>query len=218
MRIALILNNIPFEDNRISLMNLEEDWFGGLKPKTKYGSVPILEVDGEEYHQSGSILRLIWTMGDGSLYPSGDYKMTAKIEEMINLADEWWEKWNVGIWLGFGFHAKYAHPTDWPAKDEELKGLRATFVKDELPRFLGHVTSEIKSSGGPFICGAKPTIADIQWFCQVHELTYGTVHGAFMPPLAVATDVLDDYPDILAWLDAVKGLVDSAPEISSLNK
>ena len=43
--------------------------------------MPILEVDGVEYYQSGSMLRWAGTLGDGSLYPS-DAASRMKVEEV----------------------------------------------------------------------------------------------------------------------------------------
>ena len=64
VRLALVLTSTPFEDVRIQF----PEW-GGMKPTTKYGVLPIMEVDGKEMHQSMAQLRYVASLGDGSLLP-----------------------------------------------------------------------------------------------------------------------------------------------------
>lgn len=46
LRFLFAYGDIKYEDNRINL----EEW-DALKPKTKWGFLPILEIDGVEYYQ-----------------------------------------------------------------------------------------------------------------------------------------------------------------------
>ena len=64
VRLALVLTSTPFEDVRIQFT----EW-GDMKPTTKYGVLPIMEVDGKEMHQSMAQLRYAASLGDGSLLP-----------------------------------------------------------------------------------------------------------------------------------------------------
>lgn len=64
VRLALAVTNTPFEDVRIAF----PQW-ADMKPSTKYGVLPIMEVNGTELHQSMAQLRYVATLGDGSLMP-----------------------------------------------------------------------------------------------------------------------------------------------------
>ena len=70
---------------------------------------------GEEYFQSGSLLRWVGQMGSGSLYPAAtDPVMCRKIEEMLGIADDLQRAWSPALYMGMGRHTSYGHPEDWP--------------------------------------------------------------------------------------------------------
>merc|ERR1711998_273101 len=77
IRLALTLSGTPFTDNRVKF----DDFRNNIKPKAKFGQLPIVEIDGKEFYQSGSMLRWAGTLGDGSLYPS-DPASRMKVEEV----------------------------------------------------------------------------------------------------------------------------------------
>ena len=52
VRLALMMGKIPFTDERIGF----KEW-GELKPKTPYGQLPLLEIDGEVCAQSNAMLQ-----------------------------------------------------------------------------------------------------------------------------------------------------------------
>ena len=80
MRLALTLNQVPYEDKRIA----PSEWMA-LKPSTPWGSLPYVELaDGTHIGQSKSILRYI---GKGTgLYPQ-DALLAALVDECIDGCD-----------------------------------------------------------------------------------------------------------------------------------
>ena len=52
IRLALLLGKIPFKDERVGFQEC-----GELKPKTPYGQLPLMELDGEVFGQSGAMLQ-----------------------------------------------------------------------------------------------------------------------------------------------------------------
>ena len=107
IRLALAFNSVKFVDCRLKF----PDW-AALKPKTKYGTLPILECDGVEMYQSGAMLRYIGRMGDGSLYPVDDATKCFKIEEMLGVADDLQRAWSPALYLGMGRHAQFGYPAE----------------------------------------------------------------------------------------------------------
>lgn len=198
VRLALTLMKVPFTDNRIKF----PDW-AALKPTTKYGSLPIMEVDGEMVYQSGAMLRYAGRLGDGSLLPVDDVAMCIKIDEMLGVGEDLQRAWTPALYLGMGRHASFGYPAEWPAKAEVVTALREKFVQEELPKYMTYLTNELSATGA-FLCGAKPTIADCQLFPQVFYFTKGVADH-------VPKDCLAGYPVVVAWLDRMKAI----PEVKA---
>jgi glutathione S-transferase len=57
IRMLLSKAGVAFEDERHTFA----EWFGGKKVETasEFGQLPIVEIDGKQYTQTGSILRLL---------------------------------------------------------------------------------------------------------------------------------------------------------------
>jgi glutathione S-transferase len=196
VRLALSLAGIPFKDNRLKF----PDW-ADLKPKTKYGQLPMLSVDGVETYQSGAMLRWAGSLGDGSLYPLNDPEKLRKIEEMLGISDDLQRAFTPALYMGMA-HTQYGYPQDWPEKDATVKKMRETFLSQELPKYMGFLSSELEKTG-LFLTGDKPSIADCQLFPQIAAFTRG-----FMDH--IPSDCLKDFPTVTAWLDRMSAL----PEIS----
>jgi hypothetical protein len=112
-QLTLKLAGVPFIDRRVKFPDWPE-----LKKKTKYGQMPFVEADGEEYFQSGSLLRWTGQMGSGALYPaSTDPIACRKIEEMMGFAEDLTRAWQPAMYISMR-HEGYGHPKEWPAKEE----------------------------------------------------------------------------------------------------
>ena len=91
---------------------------------------------------------------------------------------------------------KFGYPEDWPADEKAAmtKKLREKFVAEELPKFMGYFAAFINESGGAFLCGSKPTLADLTALPQITYFSKGIAD--FVDPAC-----LDGYPVIKAWID-----------------
>lgn len=144
LRLALALAGVPFEDHRIASKEWEE-----LKPTTKYGQLPILEIDGVSYYQSGALLRWIGsTLGDGSLYPSSA-AARMKVEEMMGLADDIAKAWAPALYIGMKPQA-----FQYTKENAPVREMREHFMAEEFPKYMGMVENELKQTGA-FICGVR---------------------------------------------------------------
>lgn len=193
VRLALALSGTDFKDNRVAFA----DWTA-LKPTMKYGTLPVIDVDGKLYHQSAAILRWAGRLGDGSLYPVDDIETFMTIEEMLGLAADMASAWMPCLFTSMGRHEKYGHPKEWKDKDETVKRLRETFVAEQLPAFMAHLTTQLEKTGA-FLAGDKPTIADCQLLPQVKYYCSGIADH-------VPKTCLDQFPVVLAWIDRMHRL------------
>merc|ERR1712115_672168 len=99
------------------------DW-GALKPKTPYGQLPLMVVNGEERirTQSGAMLRYAGRLvPEKGLYPEENL---FEIEEAIGVVDDFKNAWNPHIYLSMS-PEKYGYP-EGHAKTDEGKALIKT--------------------------------------------------------------------------------------------
>ena len=82
---------------------------------------------------------------------------------------------------------------------ETIKALREAFLAHEMPRCCGFFSTMIEETGGPFLCGVEPTLAD---FCLVPVLERYTLGFIDYVP----KDALDIYPVMARYLDVFKDL------------
>ncbi|KAK2712883.1 hypothetical protein QYM36_011548 [Artemia franciscana] len=80
IRLILAYGNIQYEDNRIEF----SDW-PALKPKTPFGQLPVLEVDGKPLAQSNAIARFL--AKQCNLMPATDWEQ-AQADELADLAND----------------------------------------------------------------------------------------------------------------------------------
>lgn len=81
IRLALVLADMSFTDERLT-----REQFADVKSQLRFGQVPCLTVNGDEYFQSSAILRYIGRAFDssGSLYPSGNLAVAATIDALLD--------------------------------------------------------------------------------------------------------------------------------------
>jgi glutathione S-transferase len=149
IRWAMILAEIPFDDNRISFAQwaqLKEN-----EERIPYGTVPVLELaDGTCVTQSAAILKYVGKLA--KLYPEDTFQQ-AKVDEVVALMHELMEK-IIPIYFGTILFGK-----DEDTKREEEKGLE----EKTLPYMLGKLERVLAGNKMAGVCvGDGVTIADIQ--------------------------------------------------------
>eukprot|EP00392_Amoebophrya_sp_AT5.2_P015270 g15471.t1 len=187
-----------FEDNRVPFA----EW-GAVKPTTPYGQVPVLELksttDGsvQTFAQSRAMITYVARAFDASktLYPEHDIQKCILVDEVLGLHDDFYRAWSPSIYTSMR-PTVYGYPKEWPEQAETVKRLRESFLKDELPRFLGYLKAHLEKNGGPgrvFLCGGEVTLADLTWLPQLRYFQSGIADH-------VPQDSLDAYPFITDYI------------------
>lgn len=199
IRLALALKGIPFEDER-----LNKDQWNALKPKTKFGQLPMITVGGTvEVAQSDAILRYVATLpGAWKLMPD-DAMEQMKVNEVLGVAADLDRAYLPGLYLGMA-PEKFGHEANSQATDAgkaRTKELREKFCSEELPKFMAFYEQFIGAGNGneQFICGPELTIADCVILPQLAKFQAGFVD--YIPK-----DVLDAYPKVTAYMERVRAV------------
>lgn len=134
VRLALIVKDIPFEDERIN----SQDW-EKLKSTTPFGKLPVLKVDDKEWMaQSGCMLRYCGRLPKGpNLYPDEIQKMIS-IEQVLGLAGDFERIFGVCVYLNMSPQT-YGYPQDFnktPEGQQKVKAAREEFIATKLPEFM----------------------------------------------------------------------------------
>lgn len=179
-RLALFCAGVEFEDNRIK----RETW-AELKPKTPFGSLPTLELEGKPVlAQSNALLALIGRRH--GLHPKDDVE-AARHEALMCHAED----------------LRAALGPSLRMKDEaEKKAAREALAATYLPAWA---TFAEKHIDGPFIDGKNLNVADIKMFVVVRWLAGGGVDHipttifANHPKLTGVHDAVRDHERVKAW-------------------
>lgn len=166
IRLAMMMSDIPFEDNRIS----QEQW-RSLKDKTPFGCLPIMEVDGRVFSHSNALLRYVGHIG--SLLPT-DPLQALQVDQIIGVIDD------------IIFAVKpILHIDDRSRKVAELNRLADEFI----PRLFSGLDRVLGRGSKEFCVGSQYSIADIALFNLVHWFKTGTVEG-------ISSNIVDKYENI----------------------
>lgn len=169
MRLLLAAAGLPFEDKRIEFA----EW-GALKPKTPWGSLPILEVDGKQIGQSMTIARYV--AREGGLVGKNSLEQ-ALVESIVDTVTDLREKM-------VEMHFKPETEKQQAIKDFTEKTLPGT-----LPNLEKFAVAN-KEKPGVFV-GGKMTIADVHFFSVIENLKEK------MP------NCIDQYPSLKKIFDGV---------------
>lgn len=196
LRLAFKVAGIEFEDNRIAF----GDW-AALKPTTKFGTLPTLSIDGKEaLSDSSAILRYIGRISNSSLYPL-DVDSFAAVEEVLSVASDYDNRFSLCLELSLKPEL-HCYEKDFPKTPEGadyIKKVRTNFYQNLLPNFLRFYTQFLAKSGGAFLTGANPTIADILVYCQLKNLQKGHVDH-------IPTTCIDSSTEVIAWMGRMASL------------
>jgi glutathione S-transferase len=149
IRLAFAAAGIKYEDSRLE----KTDW-PALKPKTPWGSLPVLEVDGKQVGQSMAIARFV--AKEGGLYGKNSVE-AAVIDSVVDVVTDIREK---AIPLAF--------MPDGPAKDAALK----EFVEKTLPSILPNLQNlaAANPARSGFFVGDKISLADLHFYAIIEML------------------------------------------------
>jgi len=150
VRIAFHAAGIEFEDDRLSFQE-----FGEMRNDTRFNSLPVLEIDGNQVTQTNAICRYVGKMA--GLYPA-DNVQALYCDEVLDALEDLLHK----IVPTFGL------------KGEELQLAREKLVDGWLTIHLRGL-GELLDRGGEYFAGDSLTMADLKAFVQVRSLRAGTL-------------------------------------------
>jgi glutathione S-transferase len=149
-RLALHAAGVAFTDNRIG----REQWLE-LKPKTPFGSLPTLEIEGRGIlAQSNAILTLIGRQHD--LHPRDNWE-AARHEALMCAVED--------------LRATVS-PTMRIADAEAKKAAREALARDYLPTWGQKVEAQLVGAG-PFVGGDRLNVVDIKIYVVLKWFTSG---------------------------------------------
>lgn len=180
-RLAFHVAGVEFEDNRIP----RADW-PALKPKTPFGSLPVLEMPGHPpIAQSNAILVLIGRLH--GVHPQDNFEAARHEAMMCHVED---------------LRAAVS-PSIRIADETEKKKVREGLVAGFLPTWAEYTEKQL--GDGPFFAGAKLHVVDLKLHMAVRWFNRGTVDhipatifSAF-PKLTRLHDAVRDDARVKAW-------------------
>jgi prostaglandin-H2 D-isomerase / glutathione transferase len=180
-RLALHIGGVDFEDIRLK----REEW-AALKPKTPYGSLPLLELPGHPVlAQSNAILVLIGRRH--GLHPKDDVE-AARHEAVMSYVEE----------------LRGTITPTMRLKDEaEKKRAREELASTYIPAWAANVEKQIGE--GPFFGGASVNVVDLKLYMIVHWLRTGALDHipatvlAGYPKLNRVHDAVAEHERVKAW-------------------
>ena len=148
IRLTLVAGGVDFEDERIAAPEFMERKTSG---KLIFRSLPVMEVDGEMFGESGAMLR--YAANIAGLAPTCPLNV-CKVDMVIDACETL-----IGI----------------VSEDSSPKG-RTKFAEVELPRYFGPIESLLAKSDGPYLLGKEISAADIKLAVMVDVLKEGYEH------------------------------------------
>ena len=149
-RLALYIGGIDFEDNRLGFA----EW-SKLKPSTPFGSMPLLEVDGQLLTQCNAINRYVGKLA--GLYPE-DRWQAALCDEVMDVVEDITHKLT---------------PTFMMKDEAEKKAARQALADGPISLYLKAVAGLLQQHGGQYFADAQLTVADLKVFGWIRHLRSG---------------------------------------------
>lgn len=181
-RIALELSGVEYEDVRLS-----RDQWAEFKPKTPYGQLPVMTVDGKMLAQSAAISRYCAKLA--GLVPSNDLQ-AALCDELYEASSE---------------IQALVYPSMMMKDESEKLEARKKLVEGPLADKLAMLDKRLADiAGDKFVGGDKPSHGDLAVYCMCGWLISGTLDG-------IPKDLLKSYSN----LSALRNRVASVPVIKA---
>lgn len=191
IRLALFVGGVDFEDRRVSYAEVADMRNRGELP---FGQVPLLEVDGAVYSQSGALLR--WAGKAAGLYPEECQMRCDQVEEA--LADI--KRMLMPQWYGsvLGRHPEHGTPTVLLSEAQKVE-VQRTLNNEVLPPRFAMLEAFLKRRPvPPYFCGEQLTVCDLSLYVMVSGLR----DGSYIDGIS-ASEVLGACPELLALADRV---------------
>ena len=182
-RVSLFIGNIPFNDYRIE--NKDYDIFkeSGRLPNNKiapFKQLPVLEVDGKIFSQTGTIARFCGKLS--GLYPTNNDYEAALIDQIIEASQD------INFMVTLSSRDKDLH---------KMKKAREILATKHLPKMFQYLENLIaKNKNSPWFVSDKITIADLAVWRLLGWLSSGLLEG-------VPKNILDKYQNLLTMREAV---------------
>ena len=173
IRLILAQAGVKYEDNRVA----GEQWTE-LKPKTPFGSLPILEVDGKTL--GGSIPIAVFLAQRHGLAGANDFE-NAEIASIMDCLGD----------LVLGFMTMFFE------KDETRKAeLKKKFEEETCPKKFDVLAKKVSAEG--WLYGSKVTYVDLAFFNLAERFPEGVL--AKFPSLKDLVDKVAALPNIAKWV------------------
>ncbi len=177
VRIALTLAGVEFEDRRLNYPAFAAVKASGELP---LGSVPILEVDGVTFAQTGAMMRYAASLGDHGLYPT-DPLQALVVDSVIDTLND--------------TVASALTPSLFERDMEKKLAMRKALVEGVLGRALRYLEGLCARTEGPFLLGASLSLGDLIIGLSVQQYRSGVLDG-------IGPEVLEPFPRLRALGDA----------------
>lgn len=163
IRLALYIGKVDFEDRRVSYAEIREMAKEGKLP---YGQVPILELGGVTYAQSGAILR--WAGRQSGLSPE-DPTLALQCDAIEEALTDI-KKLLPAVWYGsiLGRNPATKEPLV-PISDAQKEEVLQALNEVALPYRFGQLERAVEKSGGPYFCGETMTTCDLSFYVPLRR-------------------------------------------------
>ena len=173
-RLVLAQAVVQYEDKRIT----KEEW-GDLKPKTPFGVLPILEVDG---HTLGGSIEIARFIAEQHGVAGSNAFENAEIAGIMDCLTDLQR-----AFLAFHFE-----------KDEGRKAeLKKKFDEEQAPKYLALLEKHVTADGWLF--GSKVTYVDLAFFNSKQFIPSEVLDK--YPKLKSVTEKVEALPNIAKWLE-----------------
>ena len=174
VRLAFSIGGIPFEDDRIPFA----EW-GARKQGTPFGSVPVLEIDGQTLSQSNAISR--YAGRQTGLYPS-DAWAAALCDEAMDAVEDVLTEIGGTLFL----------------PEEEKKARREALAAGPIPFYLARLQQRLEANGGRYFADDRLTVADLKVAILIRLLSSGMLdHLPADLPKKTAPQLVEHYSRVM---------------------
>lgn len=173
IRLAFALGGVPYIDDRIDMATQWRD----LKPKAKFGQLPVITVDGgEQIAQSGAMLRYAGKLA--GLIPEDPVEMM-KAEEVIGLSWDLVTAITPSMQLDRRPQLYGYQGTPQAELTRIAIGMREKLSAPDgdIDRFLGYLDGLLAKNGTGWFVGSSPTIAECEMIPRLRSLRKGNRDG-----------------------------------------